>query len=342
MAETIREIFKRKLVPVGFVRTMGLLGATTLGIGALMGAGIYVLIGLAAGSAGPAVWLSYLVCGLLGLLSVAVFGELSRRVPVSGGGYAFVYSALGSLWGFMTGWLLALGSIFACAMYATGFAYYATTLFSKNIPEPLLKATALGAIVFLTMLNSRGTKSGDGVQKLLTWGNLLVLAILIGLAVPKADPKLMVPMFPKGLGGLGGAIAIIYVSFFGYQLIANNARVEIVAWNEPCKLFDLIHDVGIKGEIFSNPDEDTFLGLVEPMDLYDIVEILDVMPEDVLHTHRDMPLSRPAFLVNQPTDLPREAVNGNVFGIQIVRHTGSGGRQRLFRRLGNRPDLCPA
>lgn len=71
MAETIREIFKRKLVPVGFVRTMGLLGATTLGIGALMGAGIYVLIGLAAGSAGPAVWLSYLVRGLLGLLSVA-------------------------------------------------------------------------------------------------------------------------------------------------------------------------------------------------------------------------------------------------------------------------------
>ncbi len=79
-----------------------------------MGAGIYVLIGLAAGSAGPGVWLSYLVCGLLSLLSVVVFGELSRRVPVSGGGYAFAYSALGSFWGFMTGWLLALGSIFAC------------------------------------------------------------------------------------------------------------------------------------------------------------------------------------------------------------------------------------
>jgi len=227
VAESIREIFKRKLVPVGFVRTMGLLGATTLGIGALMGAGIYVLIGLAAGSAGPAVWLSYLVCGLLSLLSVAVFGELSRRVPVSGGGYAFAYSALGSFWGFITGWLLALGSIFACAMYATGFAYYATTLFSQNVPEPLSKATALTVIVFLAMLNSRGTKSGDSVQRLLTWGNLLVLAILIGLAVPKADPKLMVPMFPNGLGGLGGAIAIIYVSFFGYQLIANNAE-EIV------------------------------------------------------------------------------------------------------------------
>jgi amino acid transporter len=86
MAESIQEIFKRKLVPVGFQRTMGLFGATTLGVGALMGAGLYVLIGLAAGHAGPAVWLSYLVCGLLSLLSVFVFGELSRKVPITGGG----------------------------------------------------------------------------------------------------------------------------------------------------------------------------------------------------------------------------------------------------------------
>lgn len=227
MAESIKEIFKRKLVSVGFVRTMGLFGATTLGIGALMGAGIYVLIGLAAGAAGPGVWLSYLICGLLSLLSVSVFGELSRRIPLSGGGYAFVYSMLGSFWGFITGWLLALGSIFACAMYATGFAYYATTIFTPDVPKPLLKLIALAVIFLLTMLNCRGTRSGDSIQKILTWGNLLVLAILIGLTVPDADPKLMRPMFPKGLEGIGGAIAIIYVSFFGYQLIANNAE-EIV------------------------------------------------------------------------------------------------------------------
>ena len=117
MAESIQEIFKRKLVPVRFERTMGLLGATTLGIGALMGAGIYVLIGLAAEKAGPAVWLSYLICGLLSLLSVYVFGELSRRVPIAGGGYAFAYNALGSFWGFITGWMLALGSIVSDELY---------------------------------------------------------------------------------------------------------------------------------------------------------------------------------------------------------------------------------
>ncbi len=227
MSENIQDILKRKLVSVGFERTMGLLGATTLGVGALMGAGIYVLIGLAAGSAGPGVWLSYLICGLLSLLSVSVFGDLARRLPASGGGYAFVYNALGSFWGFITGWLLALGSIFACAMYATGFAYYSSTLFSPNVPDSLLKAIDMVVIVFFTALNCRGTKSGDSIQKLLTWGNLLVLVTLIGLSVPAAQPGLMLPMFPNGLDGIGGAIAIIYVSFFGYQLIANNAE-EIV------------------------------------------------------------------------------------------------------------------
>ncbi|MGD8798116.1 MAG: amino acid permease [Desulfobacterales bacterium] len=227
MAESIQEIFKRKLVPVRFERTMGLLGATTLGIGALMGAGIYVLIGLAAGKAGPAVWLSYLICGLLSLLSVYVFGELSRKIPIAGGGYAFAYNALGSFWGFITGWLLALGSIFACAMYAMGFGYYVGPLLPFELPNTALKGFGLIIIAVLTLLNCRGTKGGDRIQKILTWGNLAVLLILIFLAARNADIENVKPMFPQGLEGIGGAIAIIYVSFFGYQLIANTAE-EII------------------------------------------------------------------------------------------------------------------
>jgi len=227
MAESIQEIFNRKRVPVRFERTMGLLGATTLGIGALMGAGIYVLIGLAAEKAGPAVWLSYLICGLLSLLSVYVFGELSRKVPTAGGGYAFAYNALGSFWGYITGWLLALGSVFACAMYAMGFGYYFGTLLPFPLPEAALKGLGLFIIAILTLLNCRGTKGGDRIQKILTWGNLLVLMTLIVLAADKADIENVKPMFPKGLTGIGAAIAIIYVSFFGYQLIANTAE-EII------------------------------------------------------------------------------------------------------------------
>jgi basic amino acid/polyamine antiporter, APA family len=225
--EDLHEIFKRKIVPVRFERTMGLLGAATLGVGALMGAGIYVLIGLAAGAAGPGAWLAYLICGLLSILSVFMFGELSRRMPVTGGGYAYAYNAIGSFWGFITGWLLALGSIFACAMYATGFAYYLTAILGSRIPEAVLKAIAVAIIAVLTLSNCWGTQKGDRLQKLFTWGNLAVLLILILFSLPDADPGHLSPMFPEGVRGVGGAIAIIYVSFFGYQLIANNAE-EIV------------------------------------------------------------------------------------------------------------------
>jgi APA family basic amino acid/polyamine antiporter len=227
MPESIHEIFKRKIVPVHFERTMGLLGATTLGVGALMGAGIYVLIGLAAGEVGPGAWLSYLICGLLSLLSVRMYGELSRRVPVTGGGYAYAYNAIGSFWGFITGWLLALGSIFACAMYATGFAYYLASILGRPVPDAVLKGIAVAVIAVLTLSNCWGTQKGDRLQKVLTWGNLAVLLILIIFSLPSADTGHLYPMFPKGIGGVGGAIAIIYVSFFGYQLIANNAE-EIV------------------------------------------------------------------------------------------------------------------
>jgi APA family basic amino acid/polyamine antiporter len=162
--ENLHDIFKRKIVPVRFERTMGLIGATTLGIGALMGAGIYVLIGLAAGEVGPGAWLSYLICGLLSILSVLMFGELSRRVPVTGGGYAYAYNAIGSFWGFVTGWLLALGSIFACAMYATGFAYYLTSILGNTIPEAVSKGIALAIIAGLTLSNCWGTKRGTGCR----------------------------------------------------------------------------------------------------------------------------------------------------------------------------------
>jgi amino acid transporter/nucleotide-binding universal stress UspA family protein len=87
-----------------------------------------------------------------------------------------------------------------------------------------MKGIALAVIALLTMLNCWGTKGGDKLQKVFTWGNLLVLLILIFFSIPEAETRLIKPMFPKGMDGVGGAIAIIYVSFFGYQLIANNAE----------------------------------------------------------------------------------------------------------------------
>ncbi len=223
MPTQLREIFRKKLIPVTFERTVGLFGATTIGVGALMGAGVYVLIGLAAGVAGPSVYLSYIICGALAYLSTLLFAELARLAPISGGGYAYAYTSLGRLGGFVTGWFLALGSIFACGLYAIGFAEYFTSILGYALPPLGVKLIAAALVLFSTFLNAKGTKGADRIQNILTWGNLGVLTIFLIASAFYIQPELATPTFPMGYEGTFGAIGIIYISFFGYQLIANNA-----------------------------------------------------------------------------------------------------------------------
>ncbi|GJM32713.1 MAG: amino acid transporter [Saprospiraceae bacterium] len=223
MPNQLKEIFRKKLIPVTFERTIGLFGATTIGVGALMGAGVYVLIGLAAGVAGPSVWISYIICGVLAFLSTLLFAEMARLVPISGGGYAYAYQSLGRIGGFVTGWFLALGSIFACGLYAIGFAEYFTSILGYRLPPFGVKIIAGLLVVLSTFLNAKGTKGADRIQNILTWGNLGVLVLFIVASAFFIEPELATPLFPKGYEGTFGAIGIIYISFFGYQLIANNA-----------------------------------------------------------------------------------------------------------------------
>ena len=223
MANSLRDIFHKKLIPVTFERTVGLFGATTIGVGALMGAGVYVLIGLAAGVAGPSVWISYILCGGLAFLTTLLFAEMAKLVPISGGGYAYAYRSLGSVGGFVTGWFLALGSIFACALYAFGFAEYFVSLLGYPVPAYGVKATAGGLVLLSSYLNAKGTAGADRIQNLLTWGNLGILLVLLIGGAFYLQPSLAQPTFANGYTGTFEAIGIIYISFFGYQLIANNA-----------------------------------------------------------------------------------------------------------------------
>lgn len=225
MANDLQERIAAKSRPLQFRATRGLFGSVTLGVGALMGAGLYVLVGIAAKEAGPSLWLAYAVCGVLTLLSVQMYSDFAHRMPISGGGYVYAYRQLGSFWGFMVGWHLAVGSIFACALYAYGFASYGGSFLPKGSVSPwMLKVAASLLVVVLVALALRGGRGGDGLQRLLTWGNLLVLVVLVAVALPNAQAGRFTPALPNGIGGVGAAISLIYISFFGYQLIANSAE----------------------------------------------------------------------------------------------------------------------
>ncbi len=220
----IQELFNKKIKPLNFERTITLFGATTIGVGALLGAGIYVLIGTAANAAGPSVILTYLLCGLLAFSTTLMFAELGRMIPRSGGGYTYAYDILGSIGGFATGWFLALGSIFASGLYAIGFAEYAASLTGETEPVWLDRAMAIGITLIIGFLSLRKTKARKfNLQNWIVWGNVVILLSLVVFSAFHLNPDNLKPAFPHHFNGTIAAISLIYVSFFGYQLIANNA-----------------------------------------------------------------------------------------------------------------------
>ncbi len=225
MPEKFSERLAQKARPVEFKKTRGLLASTTLGVGSLMGAGLYVLVGIAAKEAGPSLWLAWGICGFLTFFTAMMFADFARHLPISGGGYVYAYKQLGGFWGFMVGWHLAVGSVFACALYALGFSSYAVQFLPLDSPKNwMLRILSLGLVAVLVLLSLRGGKGGDRVQRFFTWGNIVVLLILSVAAFFQARPENFTPAFPKGIGGIGTAISLIYISFFGFQLIANSAE----------------------------------------------------------------------------------------------------------------------
>ncbi|NOX86394.1 MAG: amino acid permease [Chlorobi bacterium] len=224
MAVDIQALFNKKIKPLKFDRSIGLFGATTIGVGALLGAGIYVLIGAAANEAGPSVVLSYVLCGSLAFITTMMFAELSRIIPRSGGGYTYAYDILGSFGGFTTGWFLALGSILASSLYAIGFAEYAGSLAGVKLPQYVIRSIAIGITLLITLFNLRPSREKKfNLQNWIVWGNVGILMVLIVLSFFYLDVEKAKPVFPHGFKGTLGAISLIYISFFGYQLIANNA-----------------------------------------------------------------------------------------------------------------------
>ncbi|MHA2066431.1 MAG: amino acid permease, partial [Candidatus Thorarchaeota archaeon] len=97
-----------------FARRLGLVGATNLGLGAMLGGGIYVISGIAAGMVGPGIIVAYLFTGLLTIFTAINYAELSSSIPKQGGGYTFAHDTYGGFPAFLTGWFLLIGNVVAC------------------------------------------------------------------------------------------------------------------------------------------------------------------------------------------------------------------------------------
>jgi len=227
---------------VSFARDLGLFDATMIGIGAMIGAGIFVLTGIAAGEAGPAALLAFALNGVVTLLTALCYAELASVYPKSGGGYSYIRKAFPGPAGFVSGWMLWFCYIIACALYARGFGSYFWEFVQHYFPgasqfvfqvmghhAPALMMTVVVGIVFI-VINMRGTALTGNVENIITMAKIIILAIFILygikeiLQIPSEAAASFRPFFPKGFGGVVMAMGLTFIAFEGYDLIATVAE----------------------------------------------------------------------------------------------------------------------
>lgn len=225
-------------------RDMSLLHVTMIGVGAMIGAGIFVLTGLAAGEAGPALVLVFLLNGVVTTLTALSYAELGSCFPEAGGGYLWVKEALPQPSGFLSGWMSWFAHAVACSLYAVAFGAFAVEILQSAgaslvgvvgaLPigaTPQESATRLIAILvtmLFTYINFRGAEETGLAETAVTVLKMVVIGLFLGFGLWAifTDParaewtEHFVPFFPRGAGGVITAMGLTFIAFEGYEIIA--------------------------------------------------------------------------------------------------------------------------
>jgi len=197
-------------------RTLNLIDATAIGIGAIIGAGIFVVLGIAVGYAGPAVVISMVVAGIVALFSALSFAELGSAIPKQGGTYEFAYQLISPSVAFLSGCLWLFGQTVAGAAVSLGLASYFVAVF----PFFPLKVVAVSAALLLTALNLIGTKHSAMINNILVLIKIVILCLFIGFGVFQVNPTNYSQFAPNGFAGILQGAGFIFFAYLGFGRIA--------------------------------------------------------------------------------------------------------------------------
>ncbi|TFG96183.1 amino acid permease [Candidatus Thorarchaeota archaeon] len=202
-----------------FDRRLGLIGALSIGLGAMLGGGIYVIAGTAAGIIGPALVLAYLATGLLTIFTAVNYAELSCSIPKQGGGYTFAQDTIGGFPAFLTGWFLFIGNIVACGLYALAVAH-TIGVFIPGVSTQTLAIIAIVIIIITFITNYVSLKGVTGVLGILNVIQSIILFSFIAIGFFFIKPENISLIHPElGLITFMGTVSFIYISFVGFELI---------------------------------------------------------------------------------------------------------------------------
>lgn len=217
-----------------------------LGVGGIVGTGIYTLTGVGAGLAGPAVILSFVIAGIVCACAALAYAEMATMMPVAGSAYTYSYVVLGEMLAWIIGWTLILEYTVVCSAVAVGWAGYATGVIKSlgwHVPEALLAGPHAGGLINLPAivislavagLLTLGTRESATVNLVLVAVKLVALATFVALALPVFDARHFEPFAPYGFGsgtgpdgvkrGVMAAAAIIFFAFYGFDAVSTAAE----------------------------------------------------------------------------------------------------------------------
>ena len=218
-------------------RVVGLLDLTALGLGAIIGTGIFVVIGEAIGDSGPAIILSFVLAGVTCAFSALAFAELASTIPVAGSAYTYSYATLGEFVAWIIGWDLILEYAVSVAAVAVGWGQYFNdlmdSLFGFQLPESLANPPGEGGsfnlpavfiVLAVTAVLCLGMRESARTNTIMVFIKLAVLALFLALGVTAFDSGNLTPFAPEGLDGTVTAASVIFFAYIGFDAISTSGE----------------------------------------------------------------------------------------------------------------------
>jgi len=202
--------------PAGLRRELGPIDATAIGLGAIVGAGIFVVTGVAAGVAGPALLVGLVLAALAATANALSSAQLAATYPVAGGTYEYGYRVLGGTVGFAAGWLFLAGKIAAAGTVAIGLGGYLGGVLPGVPPRWL----GVSAVIVFTALNVFGIRRSSQVNLVIVTISTGALVLFALTALPAFDASNLRPFAPAGWQGALRAAGLLFFAYTGYARIA--------------------------------------------------------------------------------------------------------------------------
>lgn len=277
----------------GLKRQLGALQLVMLGVGAIIGTGIFVLTSVAANKAGPGMMFSFVIAAIVCALTALVYAEIAAMVPVAGSAYTYSYAVLGEVVAWIVGWALILEYAVAAGAVSVGWAGYANGFLHEigwglpaaltagpwdtvTMPDGTVQNGSFNVIAFvlalaITFLLTLGTTKSAWVNAFLVAIKITALTVFVVLAIQVVDAKNFEPMFPNGWGsplsssGLGvlGAAASIFFAYIGFDAVSTaaeetknpnrNVPIGLIGSLVVCTIFYLLVAYAAVGAVGAQP-----------------------------------------------------------------------------------------